>query len=125
MRGTAILGVDPGYKMGCKLACIDACGRVVDHGVVFPHPPQKERAAAIFRLRELVERHAVRVVAIGDGTASQPTCELVAEALNQSPPLRGVQLSVVSEAGASVYSITDGAKRADPTLPKKTALSSS
>ena len=118
VRGVAILGIDPGFRAGCKLACIDACGRVVDHGVVHPHPPQRERAAATRTLRALVERHGVRVIAIGDGTASQETCELVADAMNEAPAHigGGVQLSVVSEAGASVYSVTDAAKKAEPSL---------
>ena len=100
---TRILGVDPGYKHGCKLAVVSATGAVLASGVMYPHSPQLERAHAKRTLQALVREHGVGVIAIGDGTASQPTIDLVAEAVREAKPaLDEVRLSVVSEAGASV-----------------------
>ena len=116
VRGFCVLGIDPGFKHGCKLAVIDQCGVVVAHDVVYPHPPRGEVAAAKRTLRSLVRAHGVGVVAIGDGTASQETCELVAAAMREEPSMDDVRLSVVSEAGASVLSVTAQAKAAEPHL---------
>ena len=113
--GVAILGIDPGFRAGAN--------RVHRRGGASSTAASSTRTrrsadAATRTLRALVERHGVRVIAIGDGTASQETCELVADAMNEAPAHigGGVQLSVVSEAGASVYSVTDAAKKAEPSL---------
>ena len=79
----SILGIDPGFKSGCKLAVIGECGSVIEHGVMFPHPPMAERQKSKATLMALVAKHSVGIVAIGDGTASQPTIELVAEAIRE------------------------------------------
>jgi uncharacterized protein len=120
VRGVgAILGVDPGFRSGCKLAVIGPCGNVLDHGTIFPHPPQSESERARRVLATLVDDHRVGVVAVGDGTASQPTIELITQVLREREArtgTAGVRLSVVSEAGASVLSVTAAAKAAEPHL---------
>ena len=117
VRGVTILGVDPGYRHGCKLAVISDSGAVLAHEVVYPHQPRNERAAASKRLRSLIQTHSVGVIALGDGTASQETAEVLSAALRTEPRLDDrVKLSVVSEAGASVLSVGAAAQAADPTL---------
>ena len=103
LPGTTVLGVDPGFRSGCKLAAVDASGRLLQGGVIFPHAPQGQRAEAMSALAEWVVRHKVGVVAVGNGTASRETQEVVAEALQRGgEALRHVRISVVNEAGASV-----------------------
>jgi uncharacterized protein len=115
LRGCVVLGVDPGFKSGCKLAAIDASGRLLGGGVIYPHAPQSRRAEAIATVRKWLTRHGVSVVAIGNGTASRETQEVVAEALaGGGAAAAHVRISVVNEAGASVLSITEQAAAADP-----------
>lgn len=113
LAGHAVLGVDPAFRTGCKLAVVDAIGRLVATGVVYPHPPQNQRAAALSTLRDLVRRHGVTVIAIGNGTASRETERLVAELVRE---MAGVKYTVVSEAGASVYSASPLARAELPGL---------
>ncbi|UQV55442.1 Tex family protein [Corynebacterium pseudodiphtheriticum] len=98
----AMLGMDPGYRNGVKCAVVDATGKVVDTTVVYPHQPQKQWVQAVEVLRGLCAKHAVELVAVGNGTASRESEELAAEvvATLETRP----QVVVVSESGASVYS---------------------
>lgn len=98
----AMLGMDPGYRNGVKCAVVDATGKVVDTTVVYPHQPQKQWAQAVEVLRGLCAKHAVELVAVGNGTASRESEELAAEVVGtlETRP----QVVVVSESGASVYS---------------------
>ena len=98
----AMLGMDPGYRNGVKCAVVDSTGKVVDTTVVYPHQPQKQWAQAVEVLRGLCAKHAVELVAVGNGTASRESEELAAEvvATLETRP----QVVVVSESGASVYS---------------------
>lgn len=110
--GKRTLGVDPGYRTGCKLAVVSATGAVLDTGVIYLH--QEDRARAT--IAQLVERHAVELVAIGNGTASRETDRLVRDALKSLPSDRRPTAIMVSEAGASVYSASDLARDELPDL---------
>ena len=119
MKGKTVLGVDPAYRTGCKLCVVDATGKVLEKSVMYPHQKQKgevvppgryENAVAIFL--DLVERHNVEVVAIGNGTASRETEAFVAQHLKQVD--RPVKYIIVNEAGASVYSASELARQEFP-----------
>ena len=99
----ATLGLDPGLRTGVKVAVVDATGKVVDSGVIHPHVPRNQWDASIDILARLCAKHAVELVAIGNGTASRETEKLVADLIRRHPELE-LTKAVVSEAGASVYS---------------------
>lgn len=102
IKGRIVMGVDPAYRTGCKIAVVDATGKVLDTTVVYPTPPQSKTAEAEAILLKLVKKHNVSVFSIGNGTASKETECFIAELIKNS----GLPLSymVVNEAGASVYS---------------------
>ena len=104
VKGHVTLGVDPGYRTGCKLAVVDAGGRVLDTGVAYFTLPthEKYRERAKEQLKGMILRHGVTAVAIGNGTASRESERFVADLLQELPG--GVQYAIVNEAGASVYS---------------------
>lgn len=102
VRGKVVLGVDPGFRTGCKLAVVDETGKVLEVGVMYPHPPQNKKAEAINIMKGLIAKYAVEIVAIGNGTASRESESLVAEMIKQIETK--VYYVIVSEAGASVYS---------------------
>jgi uncharacterized protein len=79
LRGRRVLGIDPGFRTGCKLAALDEHGNLFEEAVIFPHPPQNRKAEARARLEELVRKHQTPVVAIGNGTACRETEELVSD----------------------------------------------
>ncbi|HZG65164.1 MAG TPA: Tex-like N-terminal domain-containing protein, partial [Herpetosiphonaceae bacterium] len=113
LAGHTVLGIDPGFRTGCKLAMVDPTGRLRDTGTIFPHPPQQQRDAATRTLRALIEHHGVTLVAIGNGTASRETEQLVAALIREQPSVRYL---LVSEAGASVYSASPLARAELPEL---------
>jgi uncharacterized protein len=113
LKNKVVMGIDPGFRTGCKVVVVDPTGQPLDAGTtIFPHEPQKQWQQALDTLRGLMARHAVQVVAIGNGTASRETERLVAEAV------RGTQAvyAIVSEAGASVYSASEVARDEFPDL---------
>ncbi len=110
-----IIGLDPGLRTGVKVAVVDGTGKVVETATVYPHAPHKRWDEAIAVLGRLAERHVVRLIAIGNGTASRETDRLAAELQRRHPSL-GLHKLVVSEAGASVYSASELASRELPTL---------
>lgn len=114
MKGQVILGLDPAYRTGCKLAVIDETGKVLGKSVIYPHVGASEakRAQAGGQFRRIVEQYGVTLVAIGNGTASRESEQFVAEQLRQIP--RKVVYTIVSEAGASVYSASDIARQEFP-----------
>ncbi len=112
LRGRVTLGMDPGYRTGCKLAVVDATGKVLDTGVIYPAPPHKKIDEAKRTVKRLVEKHGVQVFAIGNGTASHETEEFAAEVIKELDA--GVSYMVVSEAGASVYSASPLAAKEFP-----------
>jgi len=101
VKGHVTMGLDPGYAHGCKVAVIDGTGRVLDTAVVYPTFGPRQRQEAIARLSQLVRRHGVTHIAIGNGTASRETEQMAVELIRQ---LGGVSYMMVNEAGASVYS---------------------
>ena len=101
VKGHVTMGLDPGYAHGCKVAVIDGTGRVLDTAVVYPTFGPRQRQEAITRLSQLVRRHGVTHIAIGNGTASRETEQMAVELIRQ---LGGVSYMMVNEAGASVYS---------------------
>lgn len=111
----ATLGLDPGFRTGVKVAVVDATGKVLDHGAIFPHQPQNQIREAKAIVRALCIKHGVELVAIGNGTASRETDRMVAEIMKEHPELK-IQKIVVSEAGASVYSASELAAKEFPEL---------
>ena len=105
VKGKVTMGLDPGYRMGCKVAVVDATGRVLDTAVVYPTHGERQKQEAIAKLLVLVERHHVEHIAIGNGTASRETEQMAVELIRRAKE-KGFPLSymIVSEAGASVYS---------------------
>ncbi|HBP37272.1 MAG TPA: RNA-binding transcriptional accessory protein [Clostridiales bacterium] len=102
IRGRRVLGLDPGFRTGCKLAVVDATGRVLDTGVIYPNPPHSQVQEAAAVVSGLVLRHRVDLVAIGNGTASRESEAFISGLIREKGlPLRYL---MVSEAGASVYS---------------------
>ncbi len=102
LKGRTVLGLDPGYRTGCKLAVVDGTGKVLDTGVIYAVPPHNKVAEAKATVKRLIKKHGVQVMAIGNGTASHETEVFAADVIHEED----VPLSymVVSEAGASVYS---------------------
>ena len=101
VKGFVTMGLDPGYKNGCKVAVVDPTGRVLDTAVVYPTFSNMKRAEAIRVLTAMAKKHGVRHIAIGNGTASRETESMTVEMLRGLP---GVSYMIVNEAGASVYS---------------------
>ncbi len=99
----AVLALDPGFRTGCKVAVLDKNGKFIDHGVIFPHEPQKKVAEAGDYIASLVEKYDIDLIAIGNGTASRETDAFVAGIAHKFKGKKPARV-VVSEAGASVYS---------------------
>ena len=99
--GYTVLGIDPAYRTGCKIAVVDETGKVLKTTTIYPHAPMNQKTESLEMLSDLIHRHAVTLIAIGNGTASRETERLIAE-LTSSPII--IKYTIVSEAGASVYS---------------------
>ncbi|MFZ5944420.1 MAG: Tex family protein [Bacillota bacterium] len=112
VKSKVVLGVDPGYRTGCKLAVVDETGKLLDVGVMYPHPPQNKAADAKKQIKEIIDKRNVDIIAIGNGTASRETELLVAGLIKDLE--KPVQYIIVSEAGASVYSASKLAKEEFP-----------
>ena len=108
--GKTILGWDPAFKTGCKLAIIDETGKVLDTSLIYPTAPQNKVKESIRTVRELIERYDINIIAIGNGTASRESEEIVAKIIKNT----NVEYIIVNEAGASVYSAS---KLADEEFP--------
>lgn len=108
-----ILGIDPGFRTGCKVAVVDATGKLLDMGTIYPHEPKNEWQGAINTLQDMINRHHVTLITIGNGTASRETEKLVAELTRNSPMTKYL---IVNEAGASVYSASALARQEFPEL---------
>ncbi len=101
VKGFVTMGLDPGYRNGCKVAVVDGTGRVLDTAVVYPTFSQRKKEEAIELLSLMIRKHGVKHIAIGNGTASRETEAMTVEMLKNLP---GVSYMIVNEAGASVYS---------------------
>lgn len=103
IKGKTVMGLDPGYRTGCKLAVVDKTGRVIDTAVIYPTKPHEKIAEAKKTVKNFITKYAVDAVAIGNGTASRESERFIAETLKELPD-SDCQYVIVSEAGASVYS---------------------
>ena len=115
LAGQTILAIDPGYRTGSKVAVVDPTGKVLDTATIYPHPPQKQVAQSRQALSRLRQQHGVTLIAIGNGTASRETEQLVADWI-QDEARDQVQYLLVNEAGASVYSASPLARQEMPDL---------
>ena len=111
----ATMGIDPGIRTGCKIAVVDATGKLLDTATVYPHEPRRDWDGALHTLAVLAKKHNVDLVSIGNGTASRETDKLAADLIKMMPELHLTKI-VVSEAGASVYSASEYAAREFPEL---------
>ncbi len=114
-----VMGLDPGIRTGCKVAIVDATGKVLDTNTVYPHEPRNDWEGSLHTLGRLVATHGVNLIAIGNGTASRETDKLAADLIKRihamAPDLK-LEKVVVSEAGASVYSASEFASKELPEL---------
>lgn len=111
----SVLALDPGLRTGCKVAVVDATGKLLDTATVYPHAPRNDWNASLATLGKLCKAHNVQLIAIGNGTASRETDRLAAELVRLLPELKMTKI-MVSEAGASVYSASELAAREFPDL---------
>ena len=111
VKGYRVLGFDPAFRTGCKLACLDEKGNVLHKDVIYPHEPKNEKEASRIKLLNLIQKYDINLIAIGNGTASRESEEFVASTIKG---LKNVYYTIVSEAGASVYSASKEAQREFP-----------
>ena len=113
LAGHTVLGIDPGFRTGSKVAIVDPTGKFLDTGTIYPHAPQKHWQEALKSLAGWIEKHDVTLITIGNGTASRETEQLVAELTRT---INGLKYMIVNEAGASVYSASPLARAEMPDL---------
>jgi uncharacterized protein len=101
-----VMGIDPGFRTGCKVVCLDAQGNLLHHEAIFPHPPVNHRMQATVHVQQMIKDYRIEAIAIGNGTASRETKDFIAEVLCEPAPA----VFVVSEDGASVYSASKVAR---------------
>ena len=104
LKGKTVLGYDPGYAHGCKLAVVDKTGKVLDTAVIYPVKPRENIEGSRKTVLSLIKKHGVDVIAIGNGTASRESEKFIADTIRDPLCPKGVKYTIVSEAGASVYS---------------------
>ena len=121
IKGTRVLGFDPAFRTGCKLAALDENGNLLEIGVIYPHEPKNDKIGSTKALREMILKHDINLIAIGNGTASRESESFVAEAIKGLD----VKYIITSEAGASVYSASNLAIEEFPdlTVEKRSAIS--
>lgn len=115
VKGRVVLGVDPAYRTGCKLAVVDETGKLLEVAVTYPTPPHNKKAEAEAVFRRLISEYGVQLLVVGNGTASRETEQFVVNVM-QGMPERGLQYLIVNEAGASVYSASKLAQEEFPDL---------
>ncbi|MCL4269853.1 MAG: RNA-binding transcriptional accessory protein [Anaerolineales bacterium] len=108
-----VLGIDPGFRTGCKVAVVDSTGKLLDTGTIYPHEPKNDWQGAINTLQDMINRHHVTLITIGNGTASRETEKLVSELTRSKSQTKYL---IVNEAGASVYSASALARAEFPNL---------
>jgi len=104
------MAVDPGFRNGCKVACLDGHGTLLHHEIIFPHPPQNDKVKSIMRIQDMVSRFCVEAIAVGNGTASRETIDF----LSKVGLPDGCKVWTVSEDGASIYSASEVARKEFP-----------
>jgi len=104
LKGKTVLGYDPGFRTGCKLAVVDKTGKVLDTGVIYPTEPRNDIEGSKRKVLALIKKYGVDVISIGNGTASRESERFIADTLRDPACPAGVKYTIVSEAGASVYS---------------------
>ncbi len=104
VKGFVTMGLDPGYRMGCKVAVVDGTGKVLDTAVVYPTYGERQKRECIEKLSSMIKKHKVKHIAIGNGTASRETEQMTVELIASLGSGAGVSYMIVNEAGASVYS---------------------
>jgi uncharacterized protein len=105
-----VMGVDPGFRTGCKVVCLDAQGNLLHHEAIFPHPPVNRRMQATVHVQQMLKDYHIEAIAIGNGTASRETRSFVEDCLKEIGRAGDIQVFVVSEDGASVYSASKVAR---------------
>ncbi|WP_040210658.1 Tex family protein [Clostridium polynesiense] len=118
IKGKSVMGYDPGFRTGCKVAVLDETGKFLDKATVYPTVPRKDIKGTIKILKELINKYDVEVISLGNGTASRESEEVISEMINEikSETGRDVYYVIVSEAGASVYSASELAQKEYPDL---------
>ena len=116
VKNRRLIGIDPGFRSGCKVAVIDETGKYLEGITIYPHPPQKEYFEAKSILRDLISQYDINLIAIGNGTASRETELLVADLIKEIQDEGEIVYLIVSEAGASVYSASEIAREEFPDL---------
>lgn len=101
------MAIDPGFRNGCKIVCLDEQGNLLHHEIIFPHPPQSDKIKSIMAVSSMIEEYAVEVIAIGNGTASRETEEFI----KRVGIPENVKVFTVSEDGASIYSASEVARQ--------------
>lgn len=104
------MAIDPGFRNGCKIACLDEQGNLLHHEIIFPHPPQNEKVKSLVSVQEMLEKYGIQAVAIGNGTASRETEEFMRKVMLP----QGCKVWTVSEDGASIYSASEVARKEFP-----------
>jgi uncharacterized protein len=113
LTGHTVIGLDPGFRTGCKVAVVDPTGKLLATDTIYPHEPQKKWNEAIACLRGLVTKHSATLISIGNGTASRETEQLAAQLIKDMPQVKYI---ITNEAGASVYSASTLARQEFPDL---------
>ncbi|MDU2826925.1 MAG: RNA-binding transcriptional accessory protein Tex, partial [Clostridium perfringens] len=118
IKGKVVMGFDPGFRTGCKVAILDETGKFVENTTVYPTAPQNRIDETISTLKKLIKKHGVQVISLGNGTASRESEEVIAKMLKEIKEETGKELFyvIVSEAGASVYSASELANKEYPDL---------
>lgn len=114
LKGKVVLGVDPAFRTGCKLAVVDETGKLLEISVIYPHPPKPEKEKSKRAILELLKKYPITIIAIGNGTASRESELFIVDCLKEAPA--GISYVIVNEAGASVYSASAQAREEFPDL---------
>jgi uncharacterized protein len=114
LKGRTVLGVDPAYRTGCKLAVVDETGKVLHIDVIYPHPPVSKLEDATKKVLHIINKFPIEMIAVGNGTASRETEQFVVQLIKESK--KDIYYLIVNEAGASVYSASDIAREEFPNL---------
>lgn len=114
LKGRMVLGVDPAFRSGCKLAVIDETGKMLEVAVIYPHPPKPSKEESVKKILSTLAEYKIQIIAIGNGTASRETEKFIADCIKESQD--PVSYVIVNEAGASVYSASSQAREEFPDL---------